>query len=64
MADQHRDPAAWALRDATDHARRSLAALRAIDAGAVRGDTHAAIGRCGALLRDLVDEFERIGRRL
>lgn len=53
-----------ALADARDHARRSLSALRAIDAGAVRGDQFAAIGRCGALLVDLVAELERIaGRR-
>ncbi|MFO1455706.1 MAG: hypothetical protein U1F18_05630 [Steroidobacteraceae bacterium] len=63
LADQHRDPTAWALRDAVDHARRSLSALRSIEAGAVRGDTHAAIGRYGALLVDLVAELERIERR-
>lgn len=60
----HQPQHAAALADAADHARRALAALRAIEPGAVRGDTFAAVGRCGALLVDLVAELERIGRRL
>lgn len=60
---EHRDPTAWALRDATDHTRRALAALRSIDAATVTGDTHAAIGRAGALLVDLEGELARIERR-
>ena len=37
-----------ALAEARDHARRSLSAFRAIDAGALRGDPFAARGRWGS----------------
>jgi len=63
MADQHRDPTAWALRDATDHTRRALAALRSLDAGLMPGDAWAAVSRAAAVLRDVTDDLDRIVRR-
>ncbi len=63
LAALHRPDHALALSDARDHARRALAALRSIEPTTVNGDTFIGIGRCGATLRDLVDELDRIERR-
>ena len=61
---QHAEPHHLALADARDHARRSLAALRSIEPGAMPADQYAGVGRCAALLVDMVQDLERVGRRL